>query len=306
MYTWAALNDNAKWAKILWTITEPCLNPEFPQEQLKNYHSLKIFVFLRGLMTWLVMQRSVWNDIVSWQTRRSWGSSPTWAHNLWGVWRSRKWPRSPSWSRTGGWTWTSRWTLRWTSGRAGSGTVRRGRKRRTQGRRPTTQDTNHKCACAACSELRVVRVRVRDGVLVIHRSVLKRDVVMREGVRNAVAIIVYRKCSWIWGAGFIPFTTLGQHRSRSSCGLAVFFPWFFGRRSTQSFDHTTSPLQLHHRSITVSRVASGRPRPGDDDKFNAHDVVHVGGFTRTPVAQKCSKNPFSRCATCNNYGYSLS
>ena len=48
---------------------------------------------------------------------------------------------------------------------------------------------------AVCSELRVIRVRVRDGVLVIHHSVLKRDVVMREGVRNAVAIIVYRKCS---------------------------------------------------------------------------------------------------------------
>ena len=48
---------------------------------------------------------------------------------------------------------------------------------------------------AVCSELRVVRVRVRDGVLVIHRCVLKHDVVMREGVRNAVAIIVYRKCS---------------------------------------------------------------------------------------------------------------
>ena len=31
----------------------------------RNYHSLKIFVFLHGLMTWLVMQRSVWNDIVS-------------------------------------------------------------------------------------------------------------------------------------------------------------------------------------------------------------------------------------------------
>ena len=30
---------------------------------------LKIFVFLHGLMTWLVMQRSVWNDIVNWQTR---------------------------------------------------------------------------------------------------------------------------------------------------------------------------------------------------------------------------------------------
>ena len=49
--------------------------------------------------------------------------------------------------------------------------------------------------CAACSELRIVHVRVRDSVLVIHRSVLKRDVVMREGVRSAVAIIVYRKCS---------------------------------------------------------------------------------------------------------------
>ena len=30
----------------------------------------QICVFLHGLMTWLVMQRSVWNDIVSWQTRR--------------------------------------------------------------------------------------------------------------------------------------------------------------------------------------------------------------------------------------------
>ena len=36
----------------------------------KNFHSLKFFVFLHGLMTWLVMQRNVWNDIVSWQTRR--------------------------------------------------------------------------------------------------------------------------------------------------------------------------------------------------------------------------------------------
>ena len=36
----------------------------------RNYHSLKIFVFHHGLMTWLVMQRNVWNDIVSWQTRR--------------------------------------------------------------------------------------------------------------------------------------------------------------------------------------------------------------------------------------------
>ena len=52
-------------------------------------------------------------------------------------------------------------------------------------------------ACAACSVLRVVRVRVRDGVLVVHRNVLKHVYVMREGVRSAVAIFVYRKCSWI-------------------------------------------------------------------------------------------------------------
>ena len=52
------------------TVTEPCLNPEFPQEQLKNYHARKICVFLRGHMTWRVMPRNVWNDIVSWRTKR--------------------------------------------------------------------------------------------------------------------------------------------------------------------------------------------------------------------------------------------
>ena len=31
----------------------------------KNFHSLKIFVFLHGLMTWKVMRRNVWSDIVS-------------------------------------------------------------------------------------------------------------------------------------------------------------------------------------------------------------------------------------------------
>ena len=34
--------------KILLVITEPCLNPEFPQERLRNYHAQKICVFLRG------------------------------------------------------------------------------------------------------------------------------------------------------------------------------------------------------------------------------------------------------------------
>ena len=36
----------------------------------KSFHTLRIFVFLHGLMIWRVMPRNVWNDIVSWQTRR--------------------------------------------------------------------------------------------------------------------------------------------------------------------------------------------------------------------------------------------
>ena len=70
MYTWAALDDNAKYAKILWTITELCLNREFQPVEQKNFHSLEIFVCIHGLMINKVMQRNVWNERVSWQTRR--------------------------------------------------------------------------------------------------------------------------------------------------------------------------------------------------------------------------------------------
>ena len=70
MYSWAALKDNVKQAKILWTITEPCLNREFPRGELKNFHTPRFFVFLHGLMIWKVMRRNVWSDIVSWQTGR--------------------------------------------------------------------------------------------------------------------------------------------------------------------------------------------------------------------------------------------
>ena len=52
-------------SKILWTSTEPCLNREFPRVELKSFHTLINFVFLRGLVTWKVMPRNVWNDIVS-------------------------------------------------------------------------------------------------------------------------------------------------------------------------------------------------------------------------------------------------
>ena len=70
MYTSAALKDNVTLAKILWTMTEPCLNHEFSQVELQNFHTPRIFVFLHGLMIWKVMRRNAWSDIVSWQTRR--------------------------------------------------------------------------------------------------------------------------------------------------------------------------------------------------------------------------------------------
>ena len=70
MCTWCALEDNVKQAKILLTSTEPLLNHEFPPVKLKNFHTPRIFVFLRGPTIWQVMPRNVWNDIVSWQTRR--------------------------------------------------------------------------------------------------------------------------------------------------------------------------------------------------------------------------------------------
>ena len=34
-------------------------------EKLKNFHTLRIWVFLHGFMIWMVMQRNAWIDIVS-------------------------------------------------------------------------------------------------------------------------------------------------------------------------------------------------------------------------------------------------
>ena len=59
MKIWCVLRDKVKQSRILLTITEPCLNPEFLQEQLRNYHARKICVFFRGLVTWKVMPRNV-------------------------------------------------------------------------------------------------------------------------------------------------------------------------------------------------------------------------------------------------------
>ena len=70
MYTWAALKDNVKEAKILWTSAEPCLNREFPRAELKNFHNLRIFTSLHGLMIWLVMQRNACEDIANFRIRQ--------------------------------------------------------------------------------------------------------------------------------------------------------------------------------------------------------------------------------------------
>ena len=48
-------------------------------EKLPFPQNIRIF---RGLMIWLVMQRSVWNDIVSWQTRRLSNSTKYQLHAL--------------------------------------------------------------------------------------------------------------------------------------------------------------------------------------------------------------------------------
>ena len=65
------IQDNAKQAKILWTITEPCLNPEIPAKATE-----KITMFGKSAYLFAVlwhgrdMPRNVWKDIVSWRTKR--------------------------------------------------------------------------------------------------------------------------------------------------------------------------------------------------------------------------------------------
>ena len=39
--------------------------PKYHEGPHKSFHTLSIFVFLHRLMIWKVMQRNVWNDIVS-------------------------------------------------------------------------------------------------------------------------------------------------------------------------------------------------------------------------------------------------
>ena len=69
---WVALNENAKRVKILWTVTQTCLNSGSPQEQKKSYpvHGDLTQTSLHGPMMWKVMQKRVWSDIASWGTKQ--------------------------------------------------------------------------------------------------------------------------------------------------------------------------------------------------------------------------------------------
>ena len=68
-YTWDLLKYIAKHANLLLAIAEQCSNPEFPQDQRKNYQAWRLRIFLRGPTTWKVMPRSVWNVSANGRTK---------------------------------------------------------------------------------------------------------------------------------------------------------------------------------------------------------------------------------------------
>ena len=65
--SWVVLNENAKQAKILWKITETCLNPRSLQELKKGYLIRRNLTqtFFHGLVFWKVMRRNAWQDIAN-------------------------------------------------------------------------------------------------------------------------------------------------------------------------------------------------------------------------------------------------
>ena len=61
-----------KKTKILWTITEICLNPGCQLEELENcfFQKNPKRTFHLGLLIWKVMQRNAWKDIANLQTKK--------------------------------------------------------------------------------------------------------------------------------------------------------------------------------------------------------------------------------------------
>ena len=72
MFMLVALNEHAKRAKILWTITDICSNPGSPQELRKNDLVRRDLMqtIPHGPMIWKVMQRNAWSGVANWQTKQ--------------------------------------------------------------------------------------------------------------------------------------------------------------------------------------------------------------------------------------------
>ena len=76
--------------RYCWQLQNHVWITHFRGENWKNYHARKIFVFLRGPTIWKVMPRSVWRDIVSWQTGRLNNSTKYLHHALMTITSKRK------------------------------------------------------------------------------------------------------------------------------------------------------------------------------------------------------------------------
>ena len=76
MFIWNALKENARLARILWTISEACSNEGFLPGLQRNCQkqkprgNLMPQRYLLGPMTWKVMQRNAWKDISNLRIRR--------------------------------------------------------------------------------------------------------------------------------------------------------------------------------------------------------------------------------------------
>ena len=71
-FTWVALKENVKLARILWKIPKYFRIQNFCQSFLKSYQfpGNRMRIFLHGLMIWNVMQRNVWKEIANWRIKR--------------------------------------------------------------------------------------------------------------------------------------------------------------------------------------------------------------------------------------------
>ena len=144
---------------------------------------------------------------------------------LWGVWHSPEWPCSPSWSCTGDLQWRSHQAPGWTSGRAGRGTG--GRSRETGEGRPLKRQVTSAHAWMIWNDTQGdLEPQVRC-VNTVHQQTV-RGVLRTAHCTRQCALwcpchcsqcapgcsccawgctqFAVGKCSWIWGAGYIPFT----------------------------------------------------------------------------------------------------